>query len=304
MIARGDGWAGGGGGGRLAAGRRAARAATRAATRGAVRPAHHGRGAATRARPSRSLAHLTDRIGPAPVRLGGRGPGRGAGPAGAERDGRARVDGAGARAAAGCAGESRARSWRPHAQRAGADGAGRIASALPPGRTHGGGGGGGRPGRAGRAAGRGGEGPHRVLQSRHGHRRASTERCRPLRTRGPAAAARRGAVAALVRSLGTLNARLPHTGATKFEENGRRIPAAAVAAEDAELLHRLLAGPDPVRVHLAPHLPHRGLAGLGQRAGRGARPRDVPRRWCSSAPTSTPGTWARAPSTTARAWPW
>src|SRR6185503_11775811 len=42
----------------------------------------------------------------------------------------------------------------------------------------------------------------------------------PLRGRGPAAAAQRGAVAALVRSLGTLSARLPHTGATIFEPDG------------------------------------------------------------------------------------
>jgi Zn-dependent M28 family amino/carboxypeptidase len=72
----------------------------------------------------------------------------------------------------------------------------------------------------------------------------------PLRTRGPAEAAKRGAVAALVRSLGTLSARLPHTGATNFEETDVHIPAAALAAEDAELLHRLLAGREPVRVRV------------------------------------------------------
>lgn len=81
----------------------------------------------------------------------------------------------------------------------------------------------------------------------------------PLRTRGPAAAARRGAAAALVRSLSTLNARLPHTGATQFEENGRQIPAAALAAEDALLLHRLLAGGSAVRVHLLLTCEDRGL---------------------------------------------
>ncbi len=71
----------------------------------------------------------------------------------------------------------------------------------------------------------------------------------PLRTRGPAEAGRRGAVAALVRSLSTLSARLPHTGATNFAETDTRIPAAAVSAEDAALLHRLRAD-GPVRVHL------------------------------------------------------
>jgi carboxypeptidase Q len=71
-----------------------------------------------------------------------------------------------------------------------------------------------------------------------------------LRSRGPAEAGRRGAVAALVRSLGTLSARLPHTGATNFGESGTPIPAAALAAEDADLLHRLLASRAPVRVKL------------------------------------------------------
>jgi len=71
-----------------------------------------------------------------------------------------------------------------------------------------------------------------------------------LRGRGPAQAARLGAVAALVRSLGTLSARLPHTGGTDFPKDGPEIPAAAVAAEDAELIHRLLASGEPVKVQL------------------------------------------------------
>ncbi|HET8645114.1 MAG TPA: M20/M25/M40 family metallo-hydrolase, partial [Vicinamibacteria bacterium] len=72
----------------------------------------------------------------------------------------------------------------------------------------------------------------------------------PLRGRGPAEASRRGAVGALVRSLGTLAARLPHTGSTTFAEDVTPIPAAALAAEDADLLHRLLAAGQPVRVSL------------------------------------------------------
>ncbi|HEY7302063.1 MAG TPA: M20/M25/M40 family metallo-hydrolase [Xanthobacteraceae bacterium] len=55
------------------------------------------------------------------------------------------------------------------------------------------------------------------------------------RGRGPRAAATLGAVAALVRSVGSADYRLPHTGAS-----GRAgIPAAAVAAEDADLLAHL-----------------------------------------------------------------
>ena len=70
------------------------------------------------------------------------------------------------------------------------------------------------------------------------------------RTRGAAAAARLGAVAALVRSVGTLSARLVHTGAVSYEDAVPRIPAAAVAAEDADLVHRLLASGETVRLSL------------------------------------------------------
>jgi carboxypeptidase Q len=72
----------------------------------------------------------------------------------------------------------------------------------------------------------------------------------PLRTRGAAEAARRGAVASLVRSIGTLTARLPHTGAVDYEDNVPRIPTAAVTAEDAELIHRLLAAGQKVTLRL------------------------------------------------------
>jgi carboxypeptidase Q len=62
-----------------------------------------------------------------------------------------------------------------------------------------------------------------------------------LRTKGPAAAARLGAVGAFVRSLATASMRSPHTGMTQFEKGEVAIPAAAISVEDAELLHRLLA---------------------------------------------------------------
>ena len=71
-----------------------------------------------------------------------------------------------------------------------------------------------------------------------------------LRYRGPSEAARQGAVAVLVRSLGTQTARLPHTGSLGYLDDAPRIPAAAIAAEDADLIHRLLLGGDPVRVSL------------------------------------------------------
>jgi len=68
-----------------------------------------------------------------------------------------------------------------------------------------------------------------------------------MRVRGPAVAAQAGAVGALVRSLATASLRSAHTGFTRFEDGGPRIPAASISTEDADLLHRLLAAGD-VRV--------------------------------------------------------
>jgi hypothetical protein len=70
------------------------------------------------------------------------------------------------------------------------------------------------------------------------------------RTRGASAAARLGAVGAIVRSVGTLSARLVHTGAMSYEPDVPRIPAAAITAEDADLIHRLLAAGETVRLRL------------------------------------------------------
>ena len=51
---------------------------------------------------------------------------------------------------------------------------------------------------------------------------------------GASSAARLGAVAALVRSVGGADYRLPHTGGMQYLPDAPRIPAAAVTAEDAE----------------------------------------------------------------------
>ena len=65
---------------------------------------------------------------------------------------------------------------------------------------------------------------------------------------GPKAAAEQGAAAALVRSIGGADFRIPHAGATGLEE-GKRIPAAAVTVEDALLIRRLAAR-GPMKMHL------------------------------------------------------
>jgi len=69
------------------------------------------------------------------------------------------------------------------------------------------------------------------------------------RENGRAAAARKGALATLVRSAGGAEFRLPHTGETGYDPKLPSIPAASVTAEDAELMVRLSAQ-GPVRVHL------------------------------------------------------
>src|SRR5271154_2922105 len=75
----------------------------------------------------------------------------------------------------------------------------------------------------------------------------------PIRRNGPSEAARRGSVAYLLRSLGTDNHRLPHTGALNYEDGAQRIPAAALAIPDADQLERLAAlGPVRIRLLLTP----------------------------------------------------
>lgn len=69
------------------------------------------------------------------------------------------------------------------------------------------------------------------------------------RTRGAVEAARKGGVAALVRSVGSADYRLPHTGAMHYENGVPEIPAAAVTAEDADLM-AALASQGRVRLHL------------------------------------------------------
>ncbi|MCU1264260.1 MAG: peptidase [Acidobacteria bacterium] len=61
------------------------------------------------------------------------------------------------------------------------------------------------------------------------------------RSGGASAAARLGAVAALNRSAGGAEFRLPHTGALRYPDDAPKIPAAAVTAEDGDLIARLAA---------------------------------------------------------------
>jgi len=60
------------------------------------------------------------------------------------------------------------------------------------------------------------------------------------RRRTTVEAAKRGAVAALIRSVGTDHHRFPHTGQTGYEKGVKKIPIAALSAPDADQLARSL----------------------------------------------------------------
>jgi carboxypeptidase Q len=73
------------------------------------------------------------------------------------------------------------------------------------------------------------------------------------RSDGPSAAARQGAVACLIRSVGGADYRIPHTGQTNYAGDAPKIPAGAVTAEDAELVTDLVRqGPVKMRLVLTP----------------------------------------------------
>ena len=71
------------------------------------------------------------------------------------------------------------------------------------------------------------------------------------RVQGASAAARVGAVAALVRTVGGADYRLPHTGVMAYDPKLPKIPTAALSAEDAMWVSRLAAeGPVTLRIKL------------------------------------------------------
>src|SRR6184192_553863 len=73
------------------------------------------------------------------------------------------------------------------------------------------------------------------------------------RSDGPSAAARQGAVACLIRSVGGADYRLPHTGMTKYANDAPKIPAGAVTSEDADLIVDLVRqGPVKMKLVLTP----------------------------------------------------
>jgi carboxypeptidase Q len=96
----------------------------------------------------------------------------------------------------------------------------------------------------------------------------------PVRWVGPGIAASKGAVAAVIKSVGTDYHRNPHTGGTDFPEGVRPIPAGALSLPDAENLERMFAraGGKPVtlRLEMNPRLLGKTTSGnvVGEIVGR------------------------------------
>ncbi|MEZ5294412.1 MAG: M28 family peptidase [Vicinamibacterales bacterium] len=70
------------------------------------------------------------------------------------------------------------------------------------------------------------------------------------RSGGATAAARHGAVASLVRAVGPMGLRTPHTGGMNYGDAAVKIPTAAIAAEDANRIQRLSDRGVRVRIRL------------------------------------------------------
>jgi hypothetical protein len=70
------------------------------------------------------------------------------------------------------------------------------------------------------------------------------------RRQGPTIASQKGALAIVIRSIGTDHHRNPHTGVQYFTDSAVPIPAGALAIPDAEQLVRILKRGKPVTMHL------------------------------------------------------
>lgn len=70
------------------------------------------------------------------------------------------------------------------------------------------------------------------------------------RSQGASKAAKKGAVATLVRSITPFSIYSPHTGAQSYEDNIPKIPTAAITLEDADLLRRLQDSGETIVLHI------------------------------------------------------
>jgi carboxypeptidase Q len=71
-----------------------------------------------------------------------------------------------------------------------------------------------------------------------------------VRTQGAIQAARAGAVASLIRSVGPFSMQTPHTGGMAYANGVKKIPHAALSLEDANMLTRMAARSEKISVQL------------------------------------------------------
>src|SRR5690606_23196198 len=95
------------------------------------------------------------------------------------------------------------------------------------------------------------------------------------RSRGAVEAAKLGAVGLVIRTVGTSNDRIAHTGTMRYQDDVRRIPAIAISNPDADLLERQVASGRDVTFRIkstARYLPNEMSANvIGEIPGRGKK---------------------------------
>jgi Zn-dependent M28 family amino/carboxypeptidase len=80
------------------------------------------------------------------------------------------------------------------------------------------------------------------------------------RSKGPYVAARKGAAALVIRSVGSDSNRLPHTGNISGTEEGQAVPSAAISSPDADLLAALIQKGETVVLELELDVGFDGMA--------------------------------------------
>uniref|UniRef100_A0A1L8E2C3 Carboxypeptidase Q n=2 Tax=Nyssomyia neivai TaxID=330878 RepID=A0A1L8E2C3_9DIPT len=80
------------------------------------------------------------------------------------------------------------------------------------------------------------------------------------RSHGASAAAKKGASAALVRSITPFSLSTLHTGYQDYEDNVRKIPVASITVEDAMRILRMYRRNETIRIHLEMNDEDRGIA--------------------------------------------
>ncbi|GLP97153.1 M20/M25/M40 family metallo-hydrolase [Paraferrimonas sedimenticola] len=78
------------------------------------------------------------------------------------------------------------------------------------------------------------------------------------RSKGAVESAKKGAVAVVIRSIGTDSDRFAHTGMMRYADDVVRIPAAAMSVPDAELVNAMLKRDLPVKIKLHMTPAHKG----------------------------------------------